>query len=178
MNDKAWKNAFIYFSVPKGQRCPRWEGRALHDDTPCDETDTIDWSFVKRARGGRGGPPEPSQVLCDMLLRDGVGGVKGVSGGSWYLFNYGFPWWLRCSRIYLQCRRPRHDSWAGKISWRREGLLTLVFFPGKFHEQKSLAGCSPWDHKESDMIEWISDGWFALLYSRNQHNLVKQFFLN
>jgi len=26
-------------------------------------------------------------------------------------------------------------------------------FPGKFHGQSSLAGCSPWGHKESDMTE-------------------------
>ena len=28
---------------------------------------------------------------------------------------------------------------------------TPVFFPGKSHEQRRLAGYSPWDHKESDM---------------------------
>ena len=26
--------------------------------------------------------------------------------------------------------------------------------PGKFHEQRSLVGYSPWGHKESDMTEW------------------------
>ena len=30
---------------------------------------------------------------------------------------------------------------------------TPVFFPGEFHEQKSLAGNSPWSCKESDMTE-------------------------
>ena len=30
---------------------------------------------------------------------------------------------------------------------------TPVFLPGKFHGQKSLAGYSPWGHKESDMTE-------------------------
>ena len=35
-------------------------------------------------------------------------------------------------RIRLQCRRPRFDSWDGKIRWRRDRLLTPVFlgFPG------------------------------------------------
>ena len=28
-----------------------------------------------------------------------------------------------------------------------------VFSPGKFHGQRSLAGYSPWGHKESDMTE-------------------------
>ena len=40
-------------------------------------------------------------------------------------------------------------------SWRRAQQLTLVFLPGEFHGQDSLAGCSPWDHKKSDMTEAI-----------------------
>ena len=35
----------------------------------------------------------------------------------------------------------------------RERLPTPVFLPGEFHGQRSLAGCSPWGHKESDMTE-------------------------
>ena len=30
---------------------------------------------------------------------------------------------------------------------------TPVLLPGKFHGQWSLAGYSPWNHKESDMTE-------------------------
>ena len=30
------------------------------------------------------------------------------------------------------------------------GQPTLVFLPRKSHGQRSLAGYSPWDHKESD----------------------------
>ena len=38
-----------------------------------------------------------------------------------------------------------------------EGMTpTLVFLPGEFHGQKSLAGYSPWCHKESDMTEWFA----------------------
>ena len=32
-------------------------------------------------------------------------------------------WW----RICLECRRPRFDSWVGKIPWRRDRLPTGVF---------------------------------------------------
>ena len=32
------------------------------------------------------------------------------------------------------------DSWVGKIPWRRKWQLTLVFFPGESHGQKSLVG--------------------------------------
>ena len=35
--------------------------------------------------------------------------------------------------------------------WKRKWKPTLVFLPGKPHGHRSLLGCSPWDHKESDM---------------------------
>ena len=49
--------------------------------------------------------------------------------------------------------RPRFDRWVGKIPWRRKWLPTPVFLPRVFHGQRSLAGCSPWGHKQSDMTE-------------------------
>ena len=33
---------------------------------------------------------------------------------------------------------------------------TPVFLPGKFHEQISLAGYSPWGHKESDTTDQLT----------------------
>ena len=47
--------------------------------------------------------------------------------------------------------RRGFDPWVGKISWRRERLPTLVFWPGEFHRLYN-----PWDHKESDTTEWLS----------------------
>ena len=32
---------------------------------------------------------------------------------------------------------------------------TLVLLPGKSHGQRSLVGCSPWGHKESDTTEHL-----------------------
>ena len=43
-------------------------------------------------------------------------------------------------RICLQCRRPGPDPWVGKIPWRRKWRPTLVFLPGQFPGQRSLAG--------------------------------------
>ena len=38
-----------------------------------------------------------------------------------------------------------------------EGLATVpVFLPGEFHGESSLAGYSPWGHKESDTTERLS----------------------
>ena len=41
----------------------------------------------------------------------------------------------------------------GSGPWRKAWQLTLVFLPGQFHGQRSLAGCSPQGCKESDMTE-------------------------
>ena len=68
----------------------------------------------------------------------------------------GLPWWLRQSRICPQCRRPGFDPWVGKTAWRREWLPSPVFLPGESHGQRSLAGYSPWGHKESDTTEQLT----------------------
>ena len=44
-------------------------------------------------------------------------------------------------------------SLVQKILWRRKWPPTPVFFPGEFHEQRNLAGCSPWGCKESGTTE-------------------------
>ena len=49
--------------------------------------------------------------------------------------------------------RPGFNPWVGKIPWRRKWQPTPVLLPGKFHEQRSLVGYSPWDRKESDTTE-------------------------
>ena len=48
------------------------------------------------------------------------------------------------------------DPWIGKILWRRKWQPTPVFLLGEFHEQRSLAGYSPWGHKELDMTEQLT----------------------
>ena len=45
---------------------------------------------------------------------------------------------------------------VGKIPWRRKWQPTPVFLPGEIHGQRSLAGYSPWDHKESDTTERLT----------------------
>ena len=44
----------------------------------------------------------------------------------------------------------------GRSPGVREWHPTPVLLPGKFHKQRSLAGCSPWGHKESDTTERLS----------------------
>ena len=45
------------------------------------------------------------------------------------------------------------DPWVRKIPWRRKWQSTPVFLPGESHGQRSLAGYSPRDCKESDTTE-------------------------
>ena len=71
----------------------------------------------------------------------------------------GLHWWLRHLRICLQCRRPRFDSWVGKILWSRKWQPTPVFFRGESHGQRSLVGYSPWGSKESGTIEQLTLSW-------------------
>ena len=66
------------------------------------------------------------------------------------------PRWLSAQEPSCQCKRPRSlrfDPWVGRIPWRRKWQPTPVFLPGKFHGQRSLAGCSPRGRKESDTTE-------------------------
>ena len=56
----------------------------------------------------------------------------------------------QCSR----CRGCGFYPWVGNIPWRWAWQPTpVVFLPGEFHGQRSLAGHSPWGLKESDMTE-------------------------
>ena len=70
----------------------------------------------------------------------------------------GFPGGDSGKEPSCQCgkhKRLRFDPWVGKIPWRRGWQPTPVFLPGESHGQRSLAGYSPWDHKESDTTEVI-----------------------
>ena len=46
----------------------------------------------------------------------------------------------------------RGESWSEIMILTSSNPLA-VFLPGKSHEQRSLAGYSPWGHKESDTTE-------------------------
>ena len=56
------------------------------------------------------------------------------------------------------CQRRQYgfDPWVRKIPWRRKWQATPVFLPGEFHGHRSLAGYSPWSHKESDTTERVT----------------------
>ena len=51
--------------------------------------------------------------------------------------------------------RREFSPWVGKVPWRRKWQPAPVFLPGKFHGQRSLAGCSPRGHKGLDTAEQV-----------------------
>ena len=63
----------------------------------------------------------------------------------------GLPRWFTGKESTCQCRRHGFNPWIRKIPWKRKWQPTPVFLPRRFHEQRSLAGYSPWGHKELDM---------------------------
>ena len=67
--------------------------------------------------------------------------------------KWGFPGGASGKEPVCRCRRHMRQGfgpWVGKIPWRSEWQPTPVFLPGEPHRQRSLAGCSPWDHEESN----------------------------
>ena len=70
--------------------------------------------------------------LCSLLLQCG----KNIPSGG--------------KETPCNAKRPRFNLRVGKIPWRRKWQPTPVFLLGEFHGQRSLAGYSPWGHKESD----------------------------
>ena len=63
-------------------------------------------------------------------------------------------------------KRREFNPWVEKIPWNRKQQPTPVFLPGKLHGQRSLAGYSPWGHKELDTTEQLN----TARYSQNARN--------
>ena len=73
--------------------------------------------------------------------------------------HMGFP--VSASGKGSACQFRRHvrcgfDPWVRKIPWMKAWQHMPVFLPGKFHDERSLAGYSPWDHKELVMTERLN----------------------
>ena len=71
----------------------------------------------------------------------------------------GLPAQLSSRESACQCRRLRRyglDTWVRKIPWRRAWQSTPIFLLRESCRQRSLAGCSSQDHRESDMTACLS----------------------
>ena len=78
------------------------------------------------------------------------------------LTTRGFPGGIAGKESACQRRRSKRggfDPWVRKILWRRKRQPTPVVLPEEPHGQRSLAGYSPWGHKELDMTERGMHAW-------------------
>ena len=67
---------------------------------------------------------------------------------------------VKNQRICLPMQETQ-ETWVWSLSQEKfsgvgNGNPAQVFLAGKFHGQRSLAGYSPWVHKESDTAEQLS----------------------
>ena len=78
------------------------------------------------------------------------------------LTTRGFPGGTAGKESACQRRRSKRggfNHWVRKILWRRKRQPTLVVLPEEPHGQRSLAGYSPWGHKELDTTEHSMHAW-------------------
>ena len=93
---------------------------------------------------------------------------KNEQANKWVFFEFSFHLLLSSfggfpgsSVVKSTCQSRKNkkcefDPWVRKIPWRRKWQLTLVFLPGKFYGQRSLAGYSSCRHKES-RLSWATE---------------------
>ena len=98
-------------------------------------------------------------VLCDNLetLHGMRGGRKFKTGELCvYLGLIHVDVWQKltqyCKAIILQLKNKIKNRLV-EATQRRQWQHTSVLLPGKSHGRRSLVGCSPWGHEESDMTE-------------------------
>ena len=60
------------------------------------------------------------------------------------------------SRVLVDDGLLHSDSYERSKKGRRAWPPTAVFLPGEAHRQRSLVGCSPWGHRESDTPERLT----------------------
>ena len=70
-----------------------------------------------------------------------------------FWLQLGFPGGAVVKNLPANAGDAKDDFWVRKIPWSRKWQPTPVSLPGKFHGQRSLAGCSPWGQKELDTTE-------------------------
>ena len=112
------------------------DGTLQSKDAAADYLGSI-WRLLAFPHGEGNG--NPLQCSCLENPRD---------WGAWWAAVYG----VAQSRTQLK----RLSSSSSSISTqRRQWQPTPVLLPGQSHGQRSLVGCSPWGHEESDTKEWL-----------------------
>ena len=101
---------------------------------------------------------QPSGTLHSWLLNILMTPV--CSFFSWFkavvLEGMGFSVWLSGKDSTCQRQETQVPSLAREDPLEKEMTAYSVLLPGKCHGQRSLAGHSPWGHRESDMTEQLN----------------------
>ena len=85
--------------------------------------------------------------------------------------------------LIQETQETQAQSWVGKIPWSGTWQPTPVFVPVRSHGQRSLAGYSPWGHKEADMtehkhkikIEFKQSFWSFVKFEDTLHSHLKSY---
>ena len=86
-------------------------------------------------------------LWCLIMATQADGNPSGFQGGT------------GGQEFACQCRRHEgcgFDPWVGRIPWSSRWHPAAVLLPGEPHGQRSLAGCRPSGHTESDTTECLS----------------------
>ena len=90
-----------------------------------------------------------SEVLCEVCVHCLLSAESVPTEGSTPAFSY-----LSSMSLSPAVWTPRFQP-TQIFFRRRQWHPTPVLLPGKSHGQRSLVGCSPWGHEESDMTEQL-----------------------
>ena len=110
-------------------------------------------------------------LIKRLFSSSSVSVIRGVSSAylrlyfswqSWFQLVFHPTWhftWMVLVVKESSFQRRRHKRcglhpWIRKIPWKRKWQPTPIFLPGKFHEQRSLVGYSPWGCKELGTVEY------------------------
>ena len=108
------------------------------------DTPSFRWNLIKQelkvnALNHHGGDYEGEELRRIMIMKDKMS----VVGRIWPQKM------LKSSPLEPVNRLPCTEK--GRRQWHP----TPVLLPGESHRRRSLVGCSPWGHKESDTTEWL-----------------------
>ena len=91
-----------------------------------------------------------------MLLQSQVKRFLEEDFTSWSVLQLPFSYLHQTVMNVPAMQEAQFDPWVRKNPRRRAWQPTPAFLPGKSRRQRSLAGYSPWGHKESDTTEQLT----------------------
>ena len=114
-------------------------------------------------QGSNPGVPHCREILChlshqgspllltNIILIDGKQPIQYPPASK---TKVGLPSLFPFTPKFLHYLSPMIDLLlTASTCWRRQWHPTPVLVPGKSHGQRSLVGCSPWGHEESDRTQ-------------------------